>query len=131
MFELELPPGVYQIIAEQPGFRKFQLASFEVKAGAKELLKIHMEVDTPKTPLKVHQGFAQEVAAAHYSTASEATGCYTQRTELEKHRVKLRVASGRFARGTVIVARYWEKPRLFVQSRSPMNSPSTNHDGNL
>src|SRR4030095_3192564 len=66
MFELELPPGVYQIIAEQPGFKKFQLASFEVKAGAKDLLKIHMEVDTPKTPLKVHQGFAQKVAAAHY-----------------------------------------------------------------
>jgi hypothetical protein len=61
-------------------------------------------------------GFAQKVAAAHYSTASEATGCYTQRTEVEKHRVKLPVASGRFARGTVIVARYWEKPDFLCKA---------------
>lgn len=53
-FEVELPPGAYQIIAEQRGFKKFQLSPFRANAGIRELVNIHMEVEPPQSTLKVH-----------------------------------------------------------------------------
>jgi hypothetical protein len=52
-FRIELPPGEYQISAEQPGFRKFVFSPFRAKTGVCELVNIHMEVEVPKSPLKV------------------------------------------------------------------------------
>lgn len=52
-FEMELPAGCYELTAEQPGFRKFRLSPFQVRAGARELINIHLEVAPPEGPLKV------------------------------------------------------------------------------
>jgi len=54
-FEMELPAGCYELTAEQPGFRKFRLNPFQVRAGAKELINIHLEIAPPELPLKVRQ----------------------------------------------------------------------------
>jgi hypothetical protein len=43
-FEIRLPAGVYQIKAESPGFRRFELSPLTVKAKVSELINIHMEV---------------------------------------------------------------------------------------
>ena len=53
-FEVELPAGSYEITAEQPGFKKFHNSSFRVGGGATEFINIHMEVEPPKTPLKIN-----------------------------------------------------------------------------
>ena len=52
-FEVELPPGIYQITVKRQGFRKFQLSPFHAKVGIQELVNIHMEVATPESPLKI------------------------------------------------------------------------------
>src|SRR2546423_9270298 len=52
-FRIDLPPGEYQITAEQRGFRKFVFSPFRAKAGVCELVNIHMEIETPKSPLKI------------------------------------------------------------------------------
>jgi len=52
-FEMELPAGCYELTAEQPGFRKFRLSPFQVRAGARELINIHLELAPPELPLKV------------------------------------------------------------------------------
>lgn len=52
-FEISVPPGTYEITVEQPGFRKFQLSRFRVGGGTCELVNIHLEVQPPKSPLKV------------------------------------------------------------------------------
>jgi len=49
-------------------------------------------------------GFAQKVTRQQYSTASEATGWHTQRTNHQNLGVMSSVPSGRFARGTVLLA---------------------------
>src|SRR4030095_2977255 len=58
------------------------------------------------------QSFAQKVrllpvSSDDYSTASEATGCYRQLSAVFFNFGSLRVASGRFARGTVMRGRYF------------------------
>jgi len=55
-FEISVPPGTYEVTVEQPGFRKFQLSRFRVGAETCELVNIHMEVQPPKSPLKVDSG---------------------------------------------------------------------------
>ena len=40
--------------AECQGFRRFELSPFRANASACELINIHMEVDVPKSTLKVH-----------------------------------------------------------------------------
>jgi hypothetical protein len=50
----------------------------------------------------------------HYNTASEATGCHTHSFALILIMGLLSVASGRFARDTVLVARREDKFPLFV-----------------
>ena len=52
-FEMELPAGCYELTAEQPGFRKFRLSPFQVRAGARELINIHLELAPPELPLEV------------------------------------------------------------------------------
>jgi hypothetical protein len=52
-FEMELPAGCYELTAEQPGFRKFRLSPFQVRAGAKALVNIHLELAPPELPLEV------------------------------------------------------------------------------
>lgn len=52
-FEIELPAGCYELTAEQPGFRKFRLSPFQVRAGTRELINIHLELAPPELPLKV------------------------------------------------------------------------------
>ena len=52
-FEMELPAGCYELTAEQPGFRKFRLNPFQVRAGTRELINIHLEVAPPELPLRV------------------------------------------------------------------------------
>src|SRR5262249_39663945 len=52
-FEMELPAGCYELTAEQPGFRKFRISPFQVRAGARELVNIHLEVAPPELPLKL------------------------------------------------------------------------------
>jgi len=52
-FRIDLPPGDYRITAEQKGFRKFVFSPFRAKAGVCELVNIHMEVEAPKSPLKI------------------------------------------------------------------------------
>ena len=52
-FEMDLPAGCYELTAEQPGFRKFRLMPFQVRAGARELVNIHLELAPPEGPLKV------------------------------------------------------------------------------
>lgn len=52
-FRIELPPGEYQISAEQLGFRKFVFSPVRAKTGVCELVNIHMEVEVPKSPVKV------------------------------------------------------------------------------
>jgi len=74
-----------------------------------------------------HHGFAQEfgscrAASLQYSTASEATGCHTQFSALILTISLLSVASGRFARGTVLVASL-----LFVQSRASLSGRRITH----
>ena len=54
-FEMELPAGCYELTAEQPGFRKFRLNPFQVRAGTRELINIHLEIAPPELPLKVRQ----------------------------------------------------------------------------
>jgi hypothetical protein len=51
-FEVDIPAGTYNITVEQPGFKKFQLPGFRVETS--ELLNIHMEVEPPQLPRKVH-----------------------------------------------------------------------------
>jgi hypothetical protein len=53
-FEMELPAGCYELTAERPGFRKFRLNPFQVRAGTRELINIHLELAPPELPLKVH-----------------------------------------------------------------------------
>ena len=53
-FRVEIPAGLYQITAECQGFRRFELSPFRANASACELINIHMEVDVPKSTLKVH-----------------------------------------------------------------------------
>src|SRR5258708_3513148 len=50
---------------------------------------------------------ARSSASQQHSTASEATGCHTQQSDRENHSGKLSVASGRFARGTLLVASHF------------------------
>jgi hypothetical protein len=52
-FEMEVPAGCYELTAEQPGFRKFRISPFQVRAGARELINIHLEVAPTDSPLKV------------------------------------------------------------------------------
>ena len=52
-FRIELPPGEYRISAEQMGFKKFLLSPFRAKTGVCELVNIHMEVEIPKSPVKI------------------------------------------------------------------------------
>lgn len=53
-FQVELPQGEYKITAEHQGFKRFELSPFRAKAGVCELLNIHMEVEVPKSTLKVN-----------------------------------------------------------------------------
>lgn len=53
-FRTDLPPGEYRITVEQRGFRKFVFSPFRAKAGVCELVNIHMEVEVPKSPVKVN-----------------------------------------------------------------------------
>jgi hypothetical protein len=53
-FEVEVPPGTYQLTVQQSGFKKFHLPAFCVEAGTNEPVKIHLEVAPPQMPLKVH-----------------------------------------------------------------------------
>lgn len=52
-FEIKLPAGTYQITAEQRGFKTFQLSGFRANARMCELVNIHMEMEPPKSTLKV------------------------------------------------------------------------------
>src|SRR5215510_13944785 len=53
-FRIELPAGDYQITAEHRGFKKFEFSPFRAQPGACELVNIHMEVEVPKSPQKIH-----------------------------------------------------------------------------
>lgn len=53
-FRVELPSGEYKITAEHRGFRRFEFSPFRAQQGVCELVNIHMEVDPPKSPLKVN-----------------------------------------------------------------------------
>ena len=53
-FQIELPPGDYQISAEHHGFRRFEFSPFRAKPGVCELVNIHMDVEAPKSTLKVN-----------------------------------------------------------------------------
>ena len=69
--------------------------------------------------------FAQKVTCQHYSTASEATGWHTPRTNHQNLGVMSTVPSGPFARGTVLIARQTlTKIRVFVQSRDIVRARS-------
>ena len=49
-FEIDLPPGIYQITVQGQGFRKFQFSRFRAKAGVQELVNIHMKLAPPQSP---------------------------------------------------------------------------------
>lgn len=53
-FELELPAGAYEIMAEQRGFKTFKRSSLRADAGATAQIDIHMEVAPPRQPLKIN-----------------------------------------------------------------------------
>jgi hypothetical protein len=53
-FEVEAPPGNYQLTVEQPGFKKFYLPNFRFAAGTCELVNIHMVVAMPRLPRKIN-----------------------------------------------------------------------------
>ena len=53
-FELEVPPGTYQLTVEKSGFKRFHLPAFRVGAGTNELVNIHLEVAPPKLPQKIN-----------------------------------------------------------------------------
>ena len=71
-------------------------------------------------------GFAQKVTCQHYSTASEATGWHTQRTNHQILGVMSSVPSGRFARGTVLIARH--SPRLEFLCKAQRSTAATKQD---
>ena len=52
-FEVEVPPGTYQLTVEQAGFKKFYLPDFRFAAGTCELVNIHMDVAMPRLPRKI------------------------------------------------------------------------------
>ncbi len=52
-FDIELPPGIYQITVQRQGFRKSKLSPFRANAGVQELVNIHMEVAAPQSTLKI------------------------------------------------------------------------------
>jgi len=52
-FEVELPAGSYEIKVEQPGFKTFKLPSLHAGAGATARINIHLEVESPRQPLKI------------------------------------------------------------------------------
>lgn len=52
-FEIELPPGCYELTAEHESFRKFRISSFQVRPNTAELVNIHLQVAPPRLPLKV------------------------------------------------------------------------------
>jgi uncharacterized protein (DUF58 family) len=52
-FEVELPAGAYQMTVEQPGFRRFELSLVGVKANAREMVNVQMEVEEPRGLQKV------------------------------------------------------------------------------
>jgi Carboxypeptidase regulatory-like domain len=52
-FEVELPSGVYRIVIQAHGFRKFEYSPLNVKPNMSELINIHLEVEHPKMPVKV------------------------------------------------------------------------------
>jgi 3-hydroxymyristoyl/3-hydroxydecanoyl-(acyl carrier protein) dehydratase len=53
VFEVELLAGAYQLTVEMDGFKRFELSPFQVKAGAREQVNVHMEVKPPQSTLKV------------------------------------------------------------------------------
>lgn len=52
-FEIELPPGCYELTAEHESFRRFRISSFQVRPNTAELVNIHLQVAPPRLPLKV------------------------------------------------------------------------------
>jgi uncharacterized membrane protein len=53
VFKVELPAGAYQMTVEMEGFKKFELSTFRVKAGARKTVSVQMEVKIPQSTLKV------------------------------------------------------------------------------
>lgn len=84
-FEMELPAGCYELTAEQPGFRKFRLSPFQVRAGAKELVNIHLELAPPELPLKVRYALkTREEGSQGQSAKRAAAGSFKKRFEAQR-----------------------------------------------
>jgi hypothetical protein len=52
-FEVELPAGVYRLIVEMNGFKRYVLRAVNVRAGARASVSIRMEVQPPAMPLRI------------------------------------------------------------------------------